>query len=191
MTVRTARAMARRGALVVAAAGLAVGVAACGTHTVAAGGGNAKRIAPARSAGGASPGAPAGVNPGGVMQGAGGASATCAARSQMTSASITESQEFKGARHSGKHQVMSVRQAPVVQALTSALCALPPLPSRIECPADFGQTVAITLSAGTRRYPQITVGLSGCRKVTGLTPVRYWSKTPSLKQVLDEAMKGH
>ena len=125
------------------------------------------------------------------MQGGGAESAACAQQSGLTSAAIDESSRVSAA-HSQAHtrRAITVRSVPVVQALASALCGLPVMPPRIECPADFGPTAAITLAAGTHRYALITVDLSGCRKVTGLTPTRYWATSPAFKQVLQDAMKS-
>jgi hypothetical protein len=77
-----------------------------------------------------------------------------------------------------------------VQAMVTALCALPPLPAGHACPAASGGSVRLVFAAGKQTFPPVTVQESGCRSVTGMGATRWWSGSSQLGVLLDEAVGG-
>lgn len=75
-----------------------------------------------------------------------------------------------------------------VQAMITALCALPPLPAGQHCAA--AGSVRLVFAAGDQSFPPVTVQESGCRSVTGIGTTRWWSGSSQFGVLLDEAAGG-
>jgi hypothetical protein len=85
---------------------------------------------------------------------------------------------------------ITITDAPRVRALAAALCALPPMPPGLQCPADFGGVVRLVFAAGARDFHPVRIQLSGCRAVTGIGPARSWSRSPRFGGLLTRTVGG-
>ncbi len=92
------------------------------------------------------------------------------------------------------HQILPrgimIRVVPRVRALAAALCALPPMPAALQCPADFGGVFRMMFVAGRRGFHPVLIHLSGCRSVTGAGPARWWLRSPQFGRLLSRALGG-
>jgi hypothetical protein len=87
-------------------------------------------------------------------------------------------------------RAITISDAPRVRALAAALCALPPMPSAVRCPAATGGTVRLVFAAGGQDFRPVVIGESGCRTVSGVGPARWWSRTPQFGQLLTQTVGG-
>jgi len=85
---------------------------------------------------------------------------------------------------------ITITDAPRVRALAAALCALPPAPPGLQCPADVGGVFRLVFAAGGREFHPVRIQMSGCRDVTGIGPPRTWSRSPQLRQLLTRTVGG-
>ncbi len=85
---------------------------------------------------------------------------------------------------------LTIRDAPRVQALAAALCALPPSPSGLHCPASLGGSLRLVFAAGERGFRTVGIQDSGCPSVTGLGPARQWSWSSLSGRLLSAAAGG-
>jgi hypothetical protein len=85
---------------------------------------------------------------------------------------------------------ITVTDAPRVRALAAALCALPPMPPGLQCPADFGGVFRLVFAAGGRDFQPVRIQQSGCHAVTGIGPARSWSRSPGFGQLLTRTVGG-
>jgi hypothetical protein len=85
---------------------------------------------------------------------------------------------------------ITITDAPQVRALAAALCALPPMPAGLQCPADFGGMFRLVFAAGARSFRPVRIQTSGCRAVTGIGPARSWSRSPQFSQLLTRTVGG-
>ena len=176
---------ARQAALGGVAVGLMIGLAACGNAaagTGAAGPGNAAGAA--RVTARPSPGA---VNPGGVRIPA---SATAQAAMCREIPRLTR-MTFMLIRPSNLHvrealpDGFTIRDPATVRQLATQLCALPRVPAgQRMCPRMTGASYRLFFFTGNRAFPRITVGMSGCRVVTGLGATSSWSSSTALQEVV-------
>ena len=80
-----------------------------------------------------------------------------------------------------------VRDHATVRQLATLLCGLHALPPGVMmCPNDMGASYRLFFAAGGHGFGEVTVGMSGCRTVTGLGPPRSWSTSTSLQQALTQ-----
>jgi hypothetical protein len=185
-------AAAGRAALGGLAAGLMVGLAACG-NTVA-GAGTAGPGGPLTPAASASPGATA-VNPGGVMIPAPAANhaALCRAIPGLRRMTLMLSSHPPGVP---VREVLpggfTVRDAATVRRFAALLCALPAVPpGRMMCSNMLGGSYRLFFFAPGRNFPVVAIETSGCRVVTGLGPARSWPASVSLGQALGQHFGIH
>jgi hypothetical protein len=189
---------ARHTALAGIAAGLMIGLAACGTTVAgtgtAASGGTAANGPAAGAAASAQP-SPSGVNPGGVMAGPGPSADVplCRAIPQLTRMVF-----MRSAKPPNLHvrEVLPagfpIKDKVTVHRLAALLCALPVLPAgRMMCPNDIGASYRLFFAAGSRSFPVVTVEVSGCRVVRGLGPPRSWSASPAMEHALAQHFGIH
>ena len=179
----------RQAALGGIAASLMIVLAACGNTVVAtgtAGSGAASAGSPAARATAQPSGG--GVNPGGVM-----IPASASARIAMCQEipTLTRMAFLLSTQPADLHvrEVLphgfTIRDAVTVRQLATLLCALPRVPAgTLMCPNMMGASYRLFFFAGRRAFPQIVVGMSGCRVVTGLGPPRTWSASTALEQAL-------
>lgn len=184
---------ARRAALGGIAAGLMIGLAACGATVAGTG---------TAASGGAASGAPgagvattpqpglSGVNPGGVMIGAGRAKdvALCRAIPSLTRMSFMLSAKPLGLK---VREVLpagfQVRDRAAVRQVATLLCGLPTVrPGQMMCPNDMGGSYRMFFVAGRRAFGTVTVELTGCRVVLGLGTPRSWATSTALEQALSQ-----
>jgi hypothetical protein len=85
---------------------------------------------------------------------------------------------------------VTIRDASRVRALAAALCALPPMPAVLHCPADFGGAVRLVFAAGSRGFRPVRIQLSGCRSITGAGPARWWLRSAQFGRLLSRTLGG-
>jgi hypothetical protein len=85
---------------------------------------------------------------------------------------------------------VTITDAPRVRALAAALCALPPMPPGLQCPADFGGMFRLVFAAGGQSFRPVRIQTSGCRAVAGIGPARSWSRSPRFGQLLTRTVGG-
>lgn len=187
---------ARRAALGGIAAGLMIGLAACGSTVAGTGtsasGGPAKH---APTAGGAAQPSPSGINPGGVMIGPGPAKdvALCRAIPKLTRmvfmlSGKPPSLHLREVLPAG----FPVRDRATVRQIATLLCGLPVVPAgQMMCPNNMGASYRMFFAAGGRGFGPVTVEMTGCRVVTGLGPPRSWSTSTALQQALSQRFGIH
>jgi len=183
---------ARRAALGGITAGLVIGLAACGTTV--AGTATSGSASHAPSVGAAARSSP-GVNPGGVMIGAGSAKDTALCRAVPK---LTRMTFMRSAMPPGLHvrEVLpagfTTRDRATVRHVATLLCGLPAVPpGQMTCPNDMGVSYRLFFVAGARNFNEVTVALTGCRVVTGLGAPRSWSTSVALQQVLSQHFRIH
>jgi hypothetical protein len=189
ITLRRPKGAARQAALGGIAAGLMIGLAACGNTVAGPGTAGPGATAPGSAAGAATARPPAGaVNPGGVRIPA---SATAGAAMCREIPGLTRMTFMLSTRPSNLkvREVLPrgfiIRDPAAVRQMATLLCALPRVPAgQLMCPDMTGASYRLFFFAGDRAFPQIMVGTSGCRVVTGLGAARSWSGSSSLEQAL-------
>jgi hypothetical protein len=198
ITLGKPKGSARRAALGGIAASLMVGLAACGSTVAGAGTAGSGPTVPGRPAGAArAPAQPSAsaVNPGGVM-----IPASAAARVAMCREipKLTRLTFMLSTRPASLHvrEVLpsgfTIRDPATVRRLATLLCALPRVPAgQLVCPNMMGASYRLSFFAGSRAFPQIVVGMSGCRVVTGLGAGRSWSASTALEQALAQRFGIH
>ena len=78
-----------------------------------------------------------------------------------------------------------------VQAMLTALCALPATPSgQQHCLVVSADSVRLVFTAGAQSFPPVTVQEVGCRGITGLGATRSWSPSSTFGRLLSEAVGG-
>jgi hypothetical protein len=78
-----------------------------------------------------------------------------------------------------------------VQAMLTALCALPATPSgQQHCLVVSADSVRLVFTAGAQSFPPVTVQEVGCGGITGLGATRSWSPSSTFGRLLSEAVGG-
>jgi len=198
MTLGKPRGAATRATLGGIAAGLMIGLAACG-NTVAGTGTAGTAVAgpggPATAAHATPRPSPGAVNPGGVM-----IPASVPARAAMCRAipKLTRMTFMRSTRPPDLHvrEVLpagfTIRDPATVRELAALLCALPPVPAgQLMCPNNVGGSYRMSFVAGNRLFPQVVAEMSGCRVVIGLGVPRSWSASAALGQALAQHLGVH
>lgn len=169
---------ARRVALGGIAAGVVMGLAACGS-TVAGAGGAAKQAASQINPGG--PVTPAAVSKHVLL---------CTEIPRLTRMSFTRTpwppdHHAREALPTGA----TVRNAAAVRRIATVLCALPAIPfGLMSCPNMAGGSYRLSFTAAGRAIPAVAVEYSGCRFVTGLGRPRSWATSTALRQALSQGL---
>jgi hypothetical protein len=173
------------------AASVMIGLTACGNTVAGTGTAGSGATAPGTPAGAARATAQrsaSAVNPGGVMIPANPAARVAMCRQIPKLTRMT----FKLSAQPANLHVRAVlpagftiRDAATVRELATLLCALPRVPAgQAICPNMMGANYRMFFAAGSRTFPQIVVGMSGCRVVTGLGAARSWSASTALGQAM-------
>jgi hypothetical protein len=84
-------------------------------------------------------------------------------------------------------RAMTITTPPRAAALAAALCALPPMPGGLRCPAAVGGALRLAFAAGGRSYQPVLIRDSGCASVTGVGPARQWAWSSRPGRLLSEA----
>jgi hypothetical protein len=168
----------RRTVLAIIAASAVIGLAACGS-TVAGGDGH---LAPGLDSHSKEPAAASNASVGVPL---------CAATHKVDRVVVSPAAARSA---SYLHRILPRRimigDVPRVRALAGALCALPPMPATLHCPADFGGAFRLTFMAGRRGFDPVRDKLSGCRSVTGAGPARWWLRAAGFGRLLSRALGG-
>jgi hypothetical protein len=175
---------ARRVALSGIAAGIVIGLAACGS-TVAGAGTPAKHdnvdfATPKPAA--------TGINPGGPMQPQAASTHVllCTEIPKLTRMVFTRTpwppgRHVREALPSGA----TIRNVAVVRRIATVLCGLPTVPiGMMTCPNMAGSSYRLYFVAPGRAIPVVEIESSGCRVVTGLGRPRTWVTSKALQQAL-------
>jgi len=179
---------ARRVALAAIAAGIVMGLAACGTTVAGAGSaaqGTAAQHGTPRPSG-------TQINPGGPMipQAASKHVLLCTEIPKLTRMSFTRTflptgQHARQAQPGGA----TVRNAAAVRRVATVLCGLPTVPiGMMTCPNLAGGSYRLYFAAPGRTIPVVVLEYSGCRVVTGLGRPRTWVTSKPLQQALSQAL---
>ena len=88
-------------------------------------------------------------------------------------------------------RALTITAAPRVQALATALCALPRMPAGLRCPAALGGALRLEFAAGGRSYRPVLIRDSGCASVTGVGPARKWAWSSRPGRLLGTAAGGY
>jgi hypothetical protein len=166
--------VAARGALALIAAGVLIGLTACGSSTVAG------AAHPASAGAGGSTGPAPGVTASAGVP-------LCAAAGKVDRVVATPGGSHVRALLPGG---ITISDAARVRALAAALCALPPMPAGLHCEAATGGAFRLTFAAGNQGFRPVGVQLTGCRSVTGLGPARSWSQSPQFGPLLTRTVGG-
>ena len=164
--------MSARGVLGLIAVTALMGTAACGS--VSAGSTSQPASAGASSASSASPSATGvGMPP---------AQSLCTAGQGADRVVLTRTVPRRQVTLSGATQV---------QAMLTALCALPARPSgQQHCLVVSADSVRLVFTAGAQSFPPVTVQEVGCQGITGLGATRSWSPSSTFGRLLSEAVGG-
>lgn len=190
-TLGTPKGAVRQAALGGIAASLMIGLAACGNTVAGPGAAGTGAAGPGSAAGAARATAgpsPAAVNPGGVRipANATAPAAICREIPGLTRMTVTVSTQPSSLN---AREVLprgfTIRDPAAVRLLATQLCALPRVHAgQLMCPNMTGAGYRLLFFAGNRAFPQIVVGVSGCRLVTGLGPARSWSGSTALEHAV-------
>jgi hypothetical protein len=166
---------AARGALALIAAGVLIGLTACGASVGTSG---STEPASTGTGGSAGPSAAATARAGVPL---------CAAAGKVDRVvAIPPGSHARALLPGG----ITIRDAARVRALAAALCALPPMPPGLRCEAATRGAFRLTFAAADQGFRPIGVQLSGCRSVTGLGPARSWSGSPRFGPLLTRTVGG-
>ncbi len=80
--------------------------------------------------------------------------------------------------------------APRVRALAAALCALPPLPHGLRCPAVPRAALMLVFADSGHGFTTVRIQDAGCASVAGLGPAREWSWSSRPGQLLRQTAGG-
>jgi hypothetical protein len=153
------------------------------------------------SAGGAGPAAPASASASSAgTSSAGASSASASSASTSTATAGTPAGGSLCAAGQSADRVVITRTVPrrqvtlsgatQVQAMMTALCALPAMPSGQHCLVVSADVVRLVFAAGKQNFPPVTVQEVGCRGITGLGAARSWSPSSAFGRLLSEAVGG-
>jgi len=163
------------------AAGLVIGLAACGS--VAAGAGSPAIANPAVGKPSKAT-SPAGqINPGGPVIRASKHVLLCMEIPKLTRMTVTRT-PWPPLHHA--REVLptgfTIRNAATVQRIATMLCALPPMPRGVmSCPNLAGGGFRLFFAAPGKAIPSVEVQGSGCRVVSGLGPPRSWAASAAMQ----------
>lgn len=164
--------MSARGVLGLIAVTALMGTAACGSVSA----GSAGRTASA----GASSSSPS--SPPATAAGTPAAQSLCTAGQGADRVVLTRTVPRRQVTLSGATQV---------QAMLTALCALPATPSgQQHCLVVSADSVRLVFTAGAQTFPPVTVQEVGCGGITGLGATRSWSPSSAFGRLLSEAVGG-
>ena len=174
--------MAVRGLLGLIAVTALMGSAACGSVSAGSAGQTDSASASSSSPPTASPGTPT-ASTGTPTAGPGTptAQSLCATGQNADRVVITRTVPRRQVTLSGATQV---------QAMLTALCALPATPSGQHCLVVTADSVRLVFMAGEQDFPPVTVQEAGCRGITGLGATRSWSPSSAFGRLLSEAVGG-
>ena len=175
---RRSRGLARPGLPVLAAAGSAVLVAACGSQAATTSGATqpASTARPASATGPGSTGTPG--------------AALCSDQAAVTRLVVSRISALPPNHlHFGFPAAITVASPGRARAVAAAVCGLPPMPRVVmNCPADFGVSYRLSFAAGSTTFPVVTASAGGCSGVAGAGPVRSAGRSPGFWAVLARAM---
>ncbi len=179
---RRSRGLGRPGLPLLAAAGSAVLVAACGSQAATTSGATqpASTASPAGGTG----------TPGPGSSGPAAGAALCSSRAAVTRLAVSRVSALpQNHLHFVFPAAITVSSPGQARAVAGAVCGLPPMPRVIiNCPADLGVSYRLSFAAGSTTFPVVTASAGGCAGVAGAGPVRSAGRSPGFWAVLARAM---
>ena len=173
--------MSARGVLGLIAVTALMGTAACGSVSAGSAGSAGSTSQPA-SAGASSASSASSSSPSATAVGMPPAQSLCAAGQGADRVVLTRTVPRRQVTLSGATQV---------QAMLTALCALPARPSgQQHCLVVSADSVRLVFTAGAQSFPPVTVQEVGCGGITGLGATRSWSPSSTFGRLLSEAVGG-
>jgi hypothetical protein len=176
---RRSRGVSRPGLPVLAAAGSAVLVAACGSQaaTTSSATQPASTASPAGATGPGSTGTPGGA-------------ALCSDQAAVTRLVVSRVSALpQNHLHFAFPAAITVASPGRARAVAAAVCGLPPMPRVVmNCPADLGVSYRLSFAAGSTTFPVVTASAGGCSGVAGAGPVRSTDRSPGFWAALARAM---
>jgi hypothetical protein len=170
--------MSARGVLGLIAVTALMGTAACGSVSA----GSAGSTSQPASAGASSASSASSASPSATAVGMPPAQSLCTAGQGADRVVLTRTVPRRQVTLSGATQV---------QAMLTALCALPARPSgQQHCLVVSADSVRLVFTAGAQTFPPVTVQEVGCQGVTGLGATRSWSPSSTFGKLLSEAVGG-
>ena len=170
--------MGARGVLGLIAVTALMGTAACGSVSA----GSAGSASQPASAGARSESSASSESPSATAVGMPPAQSLCAAGQGADRVVLTRTVPRRQVTLSGATQV---------QAMLTALCALPARPSgQQHCLVVSADSVRLVFTAGAQSFPPVTVQEVGCGGITGLGATRSWSPSSTFGRLLSEAVGG-
>ncbi len=170
--------LTRPGLLAMAATGIAMLVAACGSQAAT----TSSATQPASTA------SPASTGTGGA--GATGSAALCAKPATVTRLVVSRVSTLpQNHLHFAFPAGTTVSSPARARAVAEAVCGLPAmLHGPMSCPADWGLAYRLSFAAGTRSFAVVTATAGGCGTVTGAGQARWAARWPGFWAVLAHAM---
>jgi len=168
---------------VLAAAGTAVLVAACGSQAAT----TSSAMQPA-SPPGTSLASTSGASPG--SGGTAGSAALCSDPAAVTRLVVSRVSALpQNHLHFAFPAGITVSSPARSRAVAEAVCGLPTMPRvAMSCPADLGVSYRLSFAAGSRSFPVVTASAGGCGGVAGAGPVRSTDRSPGFWTVLAHAL---
>jgi hypothetical protein len=173
--------MSARGVLGLIAVTALMGTAACGSVSAGSSGG-AGSTGQTASAGASSASSASSSSPPATAAGTPATQSLCTAGQGADRVVLTRTVPRRQVTLSGATQV---------QAMLTALCALPATPSgQQHCLVVSADSVRLVFTAGAQTFPPVTVQEVGCQGITGLGATRSWSPSSTFGKLLSEAVGG-
>ena len=164
---------------VLATAGCAVLVGACGSQAATTSSAT-QPASTASPAGAASPGS----------AGTTGGAALCSDQAAVTRLLVSRVSALpQNHLHFAFPAAITVARPGRARAVAAAVCGLPPMPGGVmDCPADLGVGYRLSFAAGSATFPAVTASAGGCSIVAGAGHVRSAGRSPGFWAVLARAM---
>jgi hypothetical protein len=169
---------AQRVAVAAVAAGLVIGLAACGAAVAGSASHGTGHHAPVTAH--SSPRAHTAA-----------AGTLCSQANSVDTVTVTRTVGPRtGHIHEALPRGFTIRDTTAVRSLARALCALPAvLAGVMSCPIDFGGSYRLMFARGGHPFAAVSVETGGCRTVSGLGGrARWWAKTPKFWPAMSRAL---
>ena len=169
----------RPGLAVLAVAGCAVLVGACGSQAAT----TSSATQPASTASPADAASPG-------RAGTTGSAALCSDQAAVTRLLVSRVSALpQNHLHFAFPAAVTVASPGRARAVAAAVCGLPPMPRDVMyCPADLGVRYRLSYAAGSATFPAVTASAGGCSIVAGAGHVRSAGRSSGFWAVLARAM---
>ncbi|MGO9219469.1 MAG: hypothetical protein ACLP5E_17150 [Streptosporangiaceae bacterium] len=178
--------LTRPGLLVLAAAGAAMLMGACGSQAAT----TSSATQPASTASPGSTGTASPASTGTADPGSSSSAALCSEPAAVTRLVVSRVSALpQNHVHFAFPAGITVPSPARARAVAEAVCGLPAMPRVVmSCPADLGVSYRLSFAAGSRGFPVVIASAGGCEGVAGAGPVRSADRSPGFWTVLAHAM---